>query len=103
MNDAKVGVLSANNEELKRYIDRSSPRIGLPHATRKCNHFDLLSYLASKHSALLSNNLQNLPSSTVGLASDLLCRWPFRNFSGGRKRGIIKVIQSRFDRLMSIA
>jgi HipA-like C-terminal domain len=103
MNDAKVEALSASNEELKRYIDRSSPRIGLPHAVRKCNHFDLLSYLASKHKALLSNNLRKLPSSTVGLASDLLHRWPFSNFCGGRKRGIIKVIQSRFDRLVSIA
>lgn len=103
MNDAKVGIISASSEELKRYIDRSSPRIGLPHAVRKCNHFDLLGYLGSKHKALLCNNLRKLPSSTVGLASDLLHRWPFRHFCGGRKRGIIRIIQSRFDRLMSIA
>jgi hypothetical protein len=102
MNDAKVEAISTSSEELKRYINRSSPRIGLPHAARKCNHFDLLSYLASKHRAILSNNIQKLPSATVGLASDLLHRWPFRNFSGGRKRGIIGIIQSRFDRLASI-
>jgi hypothetical protein len=104
LNDARVKGLSASNEELKRYIERSSPRIGLPHAVRKCNHFELLSYLASKHKGLLHNNLKKLPPSTVGVSSDLLYRWPFRNvFSGARKRGIIKIIQSRFDRLASIA
>jgi len=103
LNDARVEALAASDEELQRYIDRSSPRIGLPHAARKCNHFELLSYLASKDKALLFSNIQKLPSSTVGLASDLLNRWPFSNvFSGCRRRGIIKIIRSRFDQLVSI-
>jgi hypothetical protein len=102
LNDAKVGSLSAS--ELKRYIDRSSPRIGLPQALRKCNHFELLSHLMLKHKALLLKNVQKLPPSTVGLASDLLSRWPFRNVFSGLRRGMInRIIQSRFDRLMSIA
>jgi len=102
LNDAKVEGLAAS--ELKRYIERSSPRIGLPHSIHKCNHYELLSYLATGHKTVLVNSLRKLPSSTVGLASDLLRRWPFRNvFSGVRQRTIIRIIQSRFDRLMSIA
>jgi hypothetical protein len=100
--DAKIALLSAS--DLKRYIEKSSPRIGLPHAARRCNHFELLAHVATKHSSLLINNIQNLPSSTVGLASDLLHRWPFRNvFSVLRKRAIMAIINSRFDRLMSMA
>jgi len=103
LDDDRVEALAASNQELQRYIDRFSPRIGLPHAARKCNHFELLSHLARKHKALLFNNVQKLPSSTVGLASDLLHRWPFRNvFSASRQRGIIRIIQSRFERLVSI-
>jgi hypothetical protein len=103
LNDAKVKALVGSNGELNRYIERSSPRIGVPHCAQKCNHFQLISYLASKHNSLLVQNLQKLPSCTVGLASDLLHRWPFRDvFSTVRREGILKIIQIRFDRLMSI-
>lgn len=101
LSDAKINALSAS--DLKRYIERSSPRIGLPHAARRCNHFELLAHVATKHKSLLINNIQKLPSSTVGLASDLLYRWPFRNvFSGVRERAIMVIINSRFDRLVSM-
>jgi hypothetical protein len=101
LSDAKIKALSAS--DLKRYIEKSSPRIGLPHAARKCNHFELLAHVSAKHKLLLINNIQKMPSSTVGLASDLLHRWPFRNvFSGVRERAIMEIIKSRFDRLMSM-
>lgn len=101
LSDAKIRALSAS--DLKRYIEKSSPRIGLPNAARKCNHFELLAHVAAKHKLLLINNIQKMPSSTVGLASDLLHRWPFRNvFSGVRERAIMEIIKSRFDRLMSM-
>ena len=104
LNDAKVTSLVGSDGELNRYIERSSPRIGVPQCAPKCNHFQLISYLASKHNPLLVRNLQKLPSCTVGLASDLLHRWPFREvFSFVRRQGILKIIQLRFDRLMSIA
>jgi hypothetical protein len=102
LTDAKIKALSAN--DLKHYIAKSTPRIGIPYAKQRCNHFELLSCLASKHKSLVVSNIQKLPSSTVGLSSDLLCRWPFRNvFSGARRRAIMAIITSRFDRLMSIA
>jgi hypothetical protein len=101
LTDAKIQALSAG--DIKRYIEKSTPRIGLPHAKHRCNHFELLSCLASKHKALLLNNIQKLPSSTVGLASDLLHRWPFRNvFSVVRRQAIMKIINLRFDQLMAM-
>ena len=104
MNDAKVRMLVGSDGELNRYIERSSPRIGVPHCAQKCNHFQLISYLASKHNLLLAKNLEKLPSRTVGIASDLLRQWPFRDVFGGvRKRGILKILQVRFDRLLSIS
>ena len=100
--DARIAVLSAS--DIKRYIEKSTPRIGIPHAENRCNHFGLLSFLAAKHKTLLLSNIKKLPPSTMGLASDLISRWPFRNvFSGVRKRAILNILNSRFDRLMSIA
>ena len=102
LSDAKIKSLSAS--DINKYIEKSSPRIGVPHAERRCNHFELLSCLESKHKDLLVNNVQKLPLSTVGLASDLLRRWPFRNvFSGSRQRTIMTILNLRFDRIMAIA
>jgi hypothetical protein len=101
LTDARINLLSA--ADIKRYIEKSSPRIGVPHAERRCNHFELLSFFSSKHRALLVNNIRKLPPSTVGLASELLHRWPFRDvFSGMRRRVIINIVKSRFDRLRAI-
>jgi hypothetical protein len=101
LTDARIKELSA--ADIKRYIEKSSPRIGIPHAERRCNHFELLSFLLAKHRTLIINNIQKFPSSTSGIASDLLHRWPFRDvFSTVRRRAIINIIDSRFDRLRSI-
>lgn len=101
LTDAKIEELSA--ADIKRYIEKSSPRIGVPHAERRCNHFELLSFFSSKHKALLINNIRKLSPSTGGIASDLLHRWPFRDvFSNVRRRAIINIINSRFDRLQAI-
>jgi hypothetical protein len=101
LTDAKIETLSAS--DIRRYIEKSTPRIGIPHAERRCNHFELLSCLGSKHQPLVINNIRKLPSCTMGLASDLLHQWPFRNvFSGVRRRAIIKILNLRFDRLMSM-
>jgi hypothetical protein len=104
LTDARIETLLASTAELKRYIGRSYPRIGLPHSALRCNHFELLSHLGTKHKALLINTIQKLPSSTLGLASDLLHRWPFRNvFTVGRSRCIITILESRLGQLRSIA
>lgn len=101
LTDAKIETLSAG--DIKKYIEKSSPRIGIPHAKNRCNHFELLSFLSSKYKTLLLNNIQKLPPSSVGIASDILYRWPFRYvFSGTRRRAIINTINSRLDRLMAI-
>lgn len=102
LTDDKIESLSAS--DIKRYIEKSSPRIGIPHADYRCNHFELLSFLASsKHKRLLMSNISKLPSATKGIASDLLHKWPFRYvFSGIRRKAIITIINSRLDRMVAI-
>ncbi len=103
LSDARVAELLASDTELKKYIGKSSPRIGLPNATRRCNHFDLISRIAVKHKTLVFNSLTKLPRCTLGLTADLLQRWPFRTlFAGVRKRAIMRIIDLRYRELMSI-
>ena len=59
LTDAKISSLSA--ADIKRYIEKSCLRIGVPRAGHRCNHFELLSFFSFKHKALVINNIQNLP------------------------------------------
>jgi hypothetical protein len=102
--DAKIKSIVSNQADMQRYMRRSSPRIGLPGKKARCDHFQLISYLAKKKTALTINALEKIPSCTLGLASELLHRWPFSNvFTGERKRAIMMIINSRLTALLAIA
>ena len=101
--DSKIGGILNNEAELRRYVNKSSPRIGLPGSKHRCNHFELISHVAEKHNQLIINGLNKIPSCGLGLASELLHKWPFSDvFIGARKKAIFNVISTRFLTLMSI-
>lgn len=104
LDDVKISKLLASGPELRRYIERSSPRLGLPNASQKCTHFELLSHLAKSHKSLISGSLQSLNSHPSKAAEALLRKWPFcRVFKSSRKRAILKIINARFDQISAIA
>lgn len=102
--DAKVGSILKNQAEFKRYVMRSSPRIGLPGKKTRCNHFELICHIAQNGNPFIIKAIKNIPSCAVGLASELLHKWPFSTvFNGERKRAIMLIIDSRFNTLVTIA
>jgi hypothetical protein len=101
--DSRVESILENEAELRRYVNKSSPRIGLPGSQYRCNHFELVSRITKDHKPLIINVLDKIPSCALGLASELLHRWPFSDvFTGARKSAILKILSMRFGTLLSI-
>jgi hypothetical protein len=101
--DFRVGSILEHEAELRRYVIKSSPRIGLPGSKHRCNHFELVSHIAKNRKHLIINALDKIPSCAVGLSSEILHRWPFSDvFTVARKSAILKIISIRFSTLLSI-
>jgi hypothetical protein len=101
--DSRIAGIVDNEAELRRYVNKSSPRIGLPGSQHRCNHFDLVSHIAKNRKQLILNALDKIPSCAVGLSSELLHKWPFSDvFTGARKKAILSIIAMRFSALRSI-
>ena len=106
LNDDKVKFLLKNEAELRRYVAKATPRIGLPATVavnHKCNHFELIEYLMQKHKPVTLKALAKIPPNVVPLAADVLRSWPFNKiFRSVRKRAIIKIIEMRVAQLWAI-
>jgi hypothetical protein len=104
--DDKLETLSRDSE-LKKYVVKSSPRVGLPLAlcgNRKCTHFELIEYLLSKQPDQTSNSLRKINVDVSRIGARLLGEYPFvREFSSQRRRTIVKVLSIRHQALMAIA
>lgn len=103
LTDAKIENLLKSPADLKRYIDHSSPRMGLPNASQKCSHFSLLSHVGERYGNTLRGVVRSIQGSPSAVAAALLREWPFcSKFSAVRKRAMVEVINARFERFLTI-
>jgi hypothetical protein len=103
-NEDKLKVLMGNQEALNGYLNRSRPKIGSSSKGRAMSHFGLIEHLIDVYPEPALHALEKVHPKKVNEIARIVREFPFSGiFSRERKHLISKVLETRADKLLSIA